>query len=392
MKRLVFLVLCSGLIFSAKAQTLTSSGNWDNSAIWSGSNIGDNISEDVSFDNNLGVVTVRNGFNYTVGSVQQNNGNTLTINSTGQLNVGSSSDPKDYSVGNTGVINVDGTLIVWGKLSPGNSLTMNVTGALIIKGDLDMGNNATLTISGDVQIDGSLKGGNGTAVEVQSGGNVTIGQDIDVGNGSSLTGTGSMSYAGSCSDSGSGFCTGGPLPVELVYFIREHLDDKVLLKWRTASEENNDFFTIERSTDGKTYEAIGTVQGAGTSFSAINYQFHDTDPLFGQSYYRLKQTDYDGNYEYFGPVSVYFTQVDISKVSVYPNPARVGASIHILTGADDKESIDLKIFNLQGHIIHKSKLSGYASSIPLRDNVRSGVYMVQVTVGNVQKTARLIVQ
>ena len=392
MKGLFFLVFNVVFVFSIHAQVLTSGGNWDNGSNWDGGNIGDDISEDVSFDNNIGTVTIRDGFSYTVGTIQQNNGNTLTVSSTGQLNIGSASDAKDYSVGNTGVINVYGTMTVWGKLSPGNDLTLNVTGILIIKGDLDMGNGAALTVSGDVQIDGSLKGGNNTSVEIQSSGNVTIGQDIDVGNGSTLVGAGTMSFSGSCSDGGSGFCAGAPLPIELLSFNGQALDNEVRLVWQTASEENNDYFTIERSVDGKNYAEVGTVPGAGTSFERLNYSFTDTDPVFGQVYYRLKQTDFDGNFEYFGPVAVYFTQVREYGISLYPNPVAMGSTIHVKTGADEQEIVDVKIFDTHGHLLQEDELSGYTSSITLQNRLYPGVYLVQVTAGHVQRMMRLNIQ
>jgi hypothetical protein len=92
-----------------------------------------------------------------------------------------------------------------------------------------------------------------------------------------------------------------PLPIKLVDFtasiVRE--EKAVLLDWQTESEVNNDFFIIERSSDGYNWNSIHKASGAGSSNSLLRYEYLDENPLSGISYYRLKQTDFDGEYEYF---------------------------------------------------------------------------------------------
>ena len=91
------------------------------------------------------------------------------------------------------------------------------------------------------------------------------------------------------------------LPVELLNFDARVVRNQtaVSLEWETATELNNDYFTLERSADGFAWEILGTKDGAGTSVKSIFYDFIDENPLAGISYYRLKQTDFDGAYEYF---------------------------------------------------------------------------------------------
>ena len=84
--------------------------------------------------------------------------------------------------------------------------------------------------------------------------------------------------------------------------IRDRGKD-VEVKWTTESEINNDYFTLERSSDSYHYSELAIVDGAGNSTSTNNYTFNDQQALRGISYYRLKQTDFDGNFEYF-PVAV----------------------------------------------------------------------------------------
>ena len=97
-----------------------------------------------------------------------------------------------------------------------------------------------------------------------------------------------------------------PLPIELISFDAKPDGDKVLTNWSTATETNNDFFTLERSPDGVDFEKIKTIPGAGNSDRVRNYSEIDETPLNGISYYRLKQTDYDGKLSYSQIVPVEF--------------------------------------------------------------------------------------
>src|SRR5690554_3697278 len=94
------------------------------------------------------------------------------------------------------------------------------------------------------------------------------------------------------------------LPIELITFDAYKKDREVELIWKTASELNNDYFTIERSADGFVWENLQTIQGAGNSTQVLDYAWTDLSPYAGISYYRLKQTDYDGTTEVFNIVSV----------------------------------------------------------------------------------------
>ena len=89
-----------------------------------------------------------------------------------------------------------------------------------------------------------------------------------------------------------------PLPVTIVAFTAQKLNDHAsILEWKTGYEKNNDYFIIERSSDGINFESIGTIKGAGSSASLISYSFTDENPLPGINYYRLKQVDFNGQSE-----------------------------------------------------------------------------------------------
>ena len=109
--------------------------------------------------------------------------------------------------------------------------------------------------------------------------------------------------------SGFSWITAGPddgnyLPIELMFFSAQVKANQVALHWATASEQDNESFTIERSADGFNWDIVTTLNGAGTSIHRIDYTARDQRPLSGLSYYRLKQTDFDGHFTYSNIVSV----------------------------------------------------------------------------------------
>ncbi|MEP2668136.1 MAG: hypothetical protein ABJH04_04030 [Cyclobacteriaceae bacterium] len=109
-----------------------------------------------------------------------------------------------------------------------------------------------------------------------------------------------------------------PLPIELLEFVAKPLGNKVELSWTTLSELNNDYFTLERSTSGTEFMEIGTVNGAGTTHERREYHYIDQQPYPGVSYYRLKQTDFNGTVS-FSEIA----RIDLStpsQIIVYPNP------------------------------------------------------------------------
>jgi hypothetical protein len=109
----------------------------------------------------------------------------------------------------------------------------------------------------------------------------------------------------------------GPLPIELQSFSCAQRINQMHLEWITSSEINNNYFIIERSSDGVNFEDIGKVSGSGNSNTTLKYDFYDLHPFAGDNYYRLKQVDYDGKNETFGTSSCEFTQGQESEVNVY---------------------------------------------------------------------------
>ena len=110
----------------------------------------------------------------------------------------------------------------------------------------------------------------------------------------------SVTYAFGCVTDQFSVTTSSTLPVNLLTYEVTLADKKVFVKWSTATETNNKHFTIERSANGRDFEAIGTVNGTGNSTNIQHYSFVDAFPLLGRSYYRLLQSDFDDHKQYLG--------------------------------------------------------------------------------------------
>lgn len=135
------------------------------------------------------------------------------------------------------------------------------------------------------------------------------------------------------------------LPIELLIFDSKLVENGVKLFWSTASEVNNDFFTLEKSTDGFDFHEIGFVRGSGNTTELKNYSFIDDNPSQGLSFYRLKQTDYDGVFTYSDIIPVKFTFND-KLFTVQPNPAKEKTEISYFSNGVNSSNI--KFTDMQG--------------------------------------------
>ncbi|MCW3086336.1 MAG: Protein of unknown function precursor [Bacteroidetes bacterium] len=140
-----------------------------------------------------------------------------------------------------------------------------------------------------------------------------------------------------------------PLPIELLSFKAKANDNTtVLLNWSTATEINNDFFTLERSENALDFTPVTKIKGAGNSTTQNNYNYTDKFPVNGINYYRLKQTDFDGKTSYSGIVSATITEA-LSQ-TVYPNPATDQLNIRLSSAA----AVSFEITDLRGVVLFRS--------------------------------------
>jgi len=186
------------------------------------------------------------------------------------------------------------------------------------------------------------------------------------------------------------------LPIELVSFTAQVMDKKVYINWATASETNNDFFTIQRSADGVVFEDIITAGGAGNSNHLIEYQRIDERPLTGVSYYRLMQTDYDGTTSISSPVSVNFdTDKQDASLSIYPNPNKGTFNI-VFQGFDEYEKVNISLRNMTGVNILETTTTldqnGQSSFKMNSIKLPSGIYLLTVSSNTKMISQRIIVR
>ncbi|MEM9327916.1 MAG: LamG-like jellyroll fold domain-containing protein, partial [Bacteroidota bacterium] len=141
------------------------------------------------------------------------------------------------------------------------------------------------------------------------------------------------------------------LPIELIFFSAEHQGRDVQLRWATSTEMNNDFFSIERGVNSKEFEVIARVPGQGDSEERVDYEYIDSRPLAGGSYYRLKPTDFDGSFAY-SPIEFVFDGVERTpEMVVFPN-ANDGINFQWnLQGLVPNTQVDIALYDLNGAMI-----------------------------------------
>lgn len=163
------------------------------------------------------------------------------------------------------------------------------------------------------------------------------------------------------------------LPVELSTFKATQTSNAIALNWTTLSEENNAGFDIEHSVNGKDFEAIGYVEGAGNSIEQVDYSYLDENPTVGVNYYRLKQTDFDGTYDYSNIIAVEFDAK--IEASIFPNPT--SEQLTLRTTIEDM--VNIRIVNINGQVVWQQ--SQYIDNqLDLNINeLPVGTYWLQVT-------------
>lgn len=176
--------------------------------------------------------------------------------------------------------------------------------------------------------------------------------------------------------------SGSVLPVELTSFEAKEAKEGVQLNWTTASEINNSYFTVERSTDGKNFTAIGEVTGAGDSYESIDYQFMDTRVAELDSeiaYYRLMQTDFDGRTNYSEVVNLSLKDHQNTTIT---NLFLEGEMTKIQVNSNSDQTAKIGIFDVSGKLVKTQSvfLHEGQNNLDIQHEIeRGGIYFYSLT-------------
>ena len=191
-----------------------------------------------------------------------------------------------------------------------------------------------------------------------------------------------------------------PLPVELLNFTAVPLNNKeVILEWKTATEINNNYFLVEKSSNAIDYEVVTSVASKainGNSSTIINYDAIDSSPYFGTSYYRLKQVDFNGDYKYSDVVAVNLNENTELVFDVYPNPTD-GNTFNISFATEYDKDYFIEVYDLQGKQLLSQKVIADKAGVSTFEIIptnqfSSGMYFVKLNSNGKSNYKKIVVK
>ncbi|MCH6235253.1 T9SS type A sorting domain-containing protein [Cognataquiflexum rubidum] len=177
-----------------------------------------------------------------------------------------------------------------------------------------------------------------------------------------------------------------PLPVDLITWEGSCEDGKTVLKWVTAQEKENDFFTIERSLDAKNWVEVVKIDGAGNSEVQLEYEFKGLESIPGTTYFRLKQTDFDGTFAYSKIIRVTCQEESKFSLTVYPNPSNGIFKINL-----SQAGAEISIFDSTGKPVFHQQVQTQETFIDISD-FPSGIYFLQAWNGREVVGKKVVVE
>lgn len=183
-----------------------------------------------------------------------------------------------------------------------------------------------------------------------------------------------------------------PLPVEGLEFYGKKQNGEIQLFWTTTMEIDNDYFEVQKSLDGINYEVIATIEGAGNTQQAQYYESLDRQPTKGWNYYRLRQIDFNGQFQYSNVIAFDYQQLFTDAIRVSPNPAQT--LVNLSFSAEEPGPYVISICNEIGNsVLIRTELVKRGRNVIELDiqHLAAGVYTVLVRASDsTQKQARLI--
>lgn len=424
--------------------SLTRSAGWsikNTMTITSGGNATFNADVDVAGGSNLlinsgGTLTVNGNFNHVGSSVNVYgtmtiNGNltaSQTFNVYGTLRVtGNLGLTGNFRVHPGGLVIIDTDVSVTNSqyLKVGTAVAPPLYADMIVKGNINTFSSGDILVdqNGRLAVYGDVNGntGGGTLFTINNGGEVFIGGNLNYpGGGDAVTnnnsggniglyidgtvsvssgniggaetsgGYASSDYLGDTEGGGSFYSwltsiEESPLPVELISFNIEKRNSNMLISWKTGSEIDNDFFTIEKSIDGKYFNEIAIVEGNGSTSDIHDYSFTDFNVNQVLTYYRLSQTDYDGTNVVLAMKAVHHSAAN-SKTDFYPNLVNEDRLITFHGLIPER----MLLLNQSGQVVLDVLV--WNNQIELPESLNSGNYFMKTISVAGSQTHRLIIQ
>ncbi|CAN5436476.1 hypothetical protein BH11BAC2_BH11BAC2_00410 [soil metagenome] len=283
-----------------------------------------------------------------------------------------------------------GTIIIYTPSGTVSNLTLFANG----------GNGGSQTITNPPEAEGPGGGGGGGFINTSNATNLT--RTVNGGNGGTTSSSPMANFTANGATQGSAgtistsvsnpYTTNTPLPVALVSFTGEEDPKGVRLKWATASETDNRFFTLESGTDGKVFRKIAKINGAGNSNLPLSYDFVDEQSVGGLNYYRLSQTDFNGKTEMLKTITISKKKLvsssqsfDISMV----NPTVFTSSVEFTLDSKVVQDVQLMLYNQEGKLFKTQKQTLTTGmqmcSFTGLESLASGTYLIVATAANAEK-------
>lgn len=184
-----------------------------------------------------------------------------------------------------------------------------------------------------------------------------------------------------------------PLPVTWLDLSSDCDDGNMIVKWSTATEQNADYFTLERSIDGNNFSSVATVQATGNSSTTQYYSAVDADAYSGTSYYRVKETDFNGAYMYSSTITVNGCSNNIS-MAVYPNPSLGSFNVAVAGGKDDE--VIIVVVDMLGQVFYSNvsvlSTDNEIIAVDPAHQLAAGVYTVIATSNDEILKKKIVIQ
>jgi|GEM_PF-928448 len=186
----------------------------------------------------------------------------------------------------------------------------------------------------------------------------------------------------------------GVLPIRLGEYKAYADGNSAIIKWQTLSEENTDYYLVERSVDGKTFKSIAKISAKGDSNSLQEYVVKDKNPSSGINYYRLTSVDKDSKSQVFDVLAVRFSLQEAAIV-VYPNPI-TSSSIKIRVSGNNNDKLTAVLSTVSGRLIASEVINTSAGEgeyvMQLNNKPTAGIYILKISSGTLERTIKLLVQ